>query len=162
MSKKSKLAYEKISDGARFREQYRFVFSAAVIATVFVVPSGNALELFLKGTLGFSAFFAALFLIASAARVKYSEPGRLYEVFYLGEHFRMWVYDWSLHVFAAAFLFFLGIVIAGLVDMIPGIQLKGIWSWVSVVSAMLVVGLITLLTTNKMMSKTPKKKLPEI
>ena len=162
MSEETKLSYEKISDGAKFREQYRFAFSAAVIATVVAVPSGSALEIFLKGTLGFSAFFAALFLIASAARVKYNEPGQLYEVFYVGERFRMWAYDWSLHVFAAAFIFFIALIITGSIDMIPGVQLGPIWSWVVVVAVMLIIGVMILLITNKMMAKKSKKKLPEI
>lgn len=162
MSEKAKLAYEKISDGARFREQYRFTFSAVIIATVFVVSSDNTLEVFLRVTLGFSAFFAALFLIASAARVKYNEPGRLYEVFYMGERFRMWAYDWSIHVFAAAFLFFIGSIITGLIDKIPGVQLGVVWSWVVLVGVTLIVGLIILIVTNMLISKKSKKKLPEI
>lgn len=162
MSRKSKLAYEKISEGARFREQYRFAFSAVIIATVFVVPSGNALELFLKVTLGFSALFAAFFLIASAARVKYREPGRLYEVFYISERFRMWAYDWSLHVFAAAFLFFIGLIVTGLIEKILGFQFDGGWSWFVVLGMTLAAGLVILLITNKMTAKKSKKKLLEI
>ncbi len=162
MSKKSELAYEKISDGARFREQYRFAFSVTVIATVFVVPTSNELESFLKLGLGISAFFAALFLICSAARVKYSEPGRLYEVFYVNERFRMWAYDQSLHVFAAAVLFFVGLIITGLIDRIPGVELSGVWSWIVLVCATFIIGLVILLVTNTLMAKKSKKKLPEI
>lgn len=29
----AKLAYEDVDDNAKFREQYRFVFSAAIVAT---------------------------------------------------------------------------------------------------------------------------------
>ncbi|HEY1085235.1 MAG TPA: hypothetical protein VGE34_00730 [Candidatus Saccharimonadales bacterium] len=162
MSRKSKLAYEKISDGARFREQYRFAFSAAIIATVFVAPSGNALEVFLKGALGFSALFAALFLITSAAKVKYNEPGRLYAVFYAGERFRMWAFDWSVHVFAVALLIFIGIITAGLVDNIPGVELGDTGILVVLVISMLVVGITILLATNKITSKKSKKPLPKI
>lgn len=162
MSEKTKLTYEKISDGARFREQYRFAFSAVIIATVFVVPSGNALEVFLKGTLGFSALFAALFLIASAARVKYSEPGRLYEIFYVGERFRMWTYDWSLHVFAAAFLFFIGLITTGLIQKILGFQFEVGLSWAVVFGITFAAGLVILLITSRMTAKKSKKKLPEI
>lgn len=162
MSRKYKLAYERISDGARFREQYRFVFSAAVIATVFIMPNSNSLEIFLKATLGFSAFFAALYLIASAARVKYAEPGRLYEIFYVGEHFRMWAYDWSIHVFAVALLFFIGLVVTGLIGTVPGVDLDELWSWVVFIGVTLVTGLIILLITQKVTSRKPKKALPRI
>lgn len=163
MSKENKdLAYDKLADDAKFREQYRFAFSAAIVATVFVIPNDNPIEAFLKTAVGFSAVFAAIYLIASAARVKYNEPGRLYEIFYIGERFRMWAYDWSLHVFAAAFLFFIGLIVTGLISKVPGVQLEGAWLWIVFVGVTFIIGVIILLITNKMMTKKSKKKLPEI
>lgn len=38
-----KLGYENTDDNAKFREQYRFAFSVAIIATCFVIPDQNIL-----------------------------------------------------------------------------------------------------------------------
>lgn len=154
---RSRLAYENTSNDTKFREQYRFAFSVAVVATVFIVPNENALEQFLKLALGFSAFFAALYLITSAARVKYKEPGRMYEVFYVGERFRMWTFDWSVNVFAAAFLYFIGLFITGLINIIFNVNLGPVLSWVMPLVLTLIVGLIILLITHMITSRTSVK-----
>jgi hypothetical protein len=155
---KQSLSYDNSSDAARFREQYRFAFSAVVIASVFVAPNGNALEQFFKLTLETSAFFSALYLIASAALVKYKEPGRLYVIFGINEGFRMWAYDWSVHVFAAALLLFISLLITGILESLLGVKFGEIGLYMSVVLSAAIIGLMILLIQKFITSRNPRKK----
>jgi len=163
MKQKTPLAYEKSSDSAYFRENYRFIFSVAVIATVFIVPTDNALYLFLKAVLGFSAAFAALYLIATAALVKYNEPSRMYVIFYVSERFRMSMFDWSIDFFGAAFLYFIGLMITGAIEIIFEVKLGTVWSWAVLIGAIVAV-IATLLVFERHVSPKIAKKqnLPRI
>lgn len=163
-SSKDNLAYKKLSDDAKFREQFRFVFSGAVIATVFVVPNDNIFELLLKTALGFSAFFAALYLIATAGNVKYKEPGVMYQMLYIGERFRMRMYDFSVDTFAVAFLYFLGLLTVGLIQSVGNVELAPVWQWTILISAMLIIAVVVLLISMAFKSReiASKKKLPPV
>ncbi len=160
----SELAYDSISEAGKFREQFRFVFSGVVIATVFVVPSDSVFELLLKGVLGFSAFFAAIYLIASAANIKYREPGIMYQMLYVGERFRMRMYDFSVDTFAVAFLYLLGLVGVGLSQSISGVEFAPLWQWSILIFVMFALA-VTILFTSIALKKrelATKKKLPLI
>lgn len=161
-SSKKHLSYAKLSESAKFREQFRFVFAGAVIATVFIVPNGNIFEILLKIALGFSALFAALYLIATAANVKYKEPGVMYEMLYVGERFRMRMYDFSVDTFAAAFLIFLGLMSVALIQAASGIELNPVWQWIILISTMLILGVITLFVSRSVRKRELKggKELP--
>lgn len=158
------LAYRKLSNDGKFREQYRFVFSAAVVATVFIVPNGNVFETLLKTVLSFSAFFAALYLIATAANVKYREPGVMYQMLYVGERFRMRMYDFSVDTFAAAFLIFLGLVSVGMIQSATGVELEAVWQWSILIGVMLVLAVAILFISRAIKKRELKikKKLPLI
>lgn len=152
------LTYKKLTDDGRFREQYRFIFSAAVIATVFIVPNSNVFETILKVALGFSAFFSALYLIATAANVKYNEPGVMYQMLYAGEKFRMRMYDFSVDTFAVAFLYILGLTGVGLIQLMSGVELTPAWQWIILVVIMLIIAILTFLTSNLLKIKEQKNK----
>jgi len=139
--------YDHLTENARFREQYRFVFSATIIATYFVSPSGNALELLLKVILGVATFFAALYLICTAATVKYRSSRWMYEVFYVSERLRIRMYDVAIDVFAAGLLYFLSLLGVGLFEKTFQIKLGEIGDWISVVVGVLVIGLVVSLFT---------------
>ena len=96
--------------------------------------------------------------------MKYTEPGRLYEVFYIGDRFRMWAYDWSLHVFAVALLGLMSLFITGAVDSLPGVTLGEIGPWIVFSCSMLAVIIGVLFITKLLQSKQPKKEnvLPKI
>lgn len=160
----SELAYSSISEAGKFREQFRFAFSGVVIATVFVVPSENVFELLLKGVLGFSAFFAFMYLIVSAANIKYREPGVMYQMLYVGERFRMRMYDFSVDTFAVAFLYLLGLVSVGIFQSISGVKLAPLWQWSILIVVMLALA-VTILFISMAIKKrelATKKKLPLI
>lgn len=155
--------YENTSTYAQFRESYRHIFSVAVVATVFVVPMDNALMVFLKSVLGFSAIFAALYLILSAARVKYDEPARLYQVFRPSERFRMRMFDLSVDFFGFAFLLFIGLLIAGMIDSIPGVELGVVWTWIVVIAVMIFfIGTLLIFEYRSRSRMSTKGRIPEI
>lgn len=163
-NKKVKPAYDETHEAAKFREQYRFTFSIAIVATVFIIPSENVFGQFLQLALGFSAFLAALYLIASAARVKYNEPGRMYQILYVSERFRMRLFDWSIDIFGAALLYFISSLITNQINTVFRLELGSILFWVLLIGVMLVSGLLILLISNKIGKKDlyPKKYLPKI
>jgi hypothetical protein len=165
--KGSPSSYNKTSDAAKFREQYRFAFSIAIVATVFIIPSENVFGQFLQLTLGFSAFPAALYIIASAARVKYNEPGRIYQVLYIGERFRMRLFDWSIDVFGASLLFFIASLITNQINTVFRLEPGSILFWVLLILIMFILGIFILLISiisNKIKKKGnhPKKDLPKV
>lgn len=162
MKDRTDLAYEKESNTAQFRENYRFIFSIAIIATVFVIPSSTALVLFAKIAIDLSAFFAALYLISSAARVKYFETGRIYEIFDVSERFRMKMFDWSIDIFGAAFLYFVGLVTTGAIESIPGVNLGRMEPWVVASVIILVIVAILVVRHYWPPSEDRKKKLAKI
>ena len=162
MKKKEKLAYEKLSSAARFREQLRLTFAGVIVATAFVAPDNNVLFLFLKVALSVSAVFAALFLIASAARVKYTDPGRIYEAFYAGERFRMSMFDWSVNIFGFAILFFVGLLLTGAFEKMFNIELGGVWTWLAVFVATIIIGVVIILLGRFVGRYQSKKKLPRL
>ena len=161
MSKK--LAYDKLSDAAKFREQYRFTFSVAIIATCFVIPNENVLWQYLSYTVRASAFLSACYLVMSAAQLKYREPGRVYEVFRINEGLRMRAFDWSVHVFAAAFLFFLGILLTGLTYSLFDTEAQGWVSWLIVAIYSLCLGICFILVEHILQRRNKKNRvLPRI
>ncbi len=159
-----KLSYENTEDNAKFREQYRFAFSVAIIATCFVIPDENILWQYLGYAVGASAFFSACYLIMSAAQLKYREPGRMYEVFRISENLRMRAFDWSIHVFGAAFLFFIGILLTGLTLNLTGIEVEGWASWLIVVTYTFCLGIYLILMEYILSRRKNKnsKNLPRI
>lgn len=134
-------SYDKLSEGARFREQYRSVFSATIIATFFVVPTGSILEIFLKWVLGFAMLFAALHLICTAASVKYHEPRWMYNMFYVSERFRMRCYDFAVDCFAVGALYFISLATVGFVEKIFNFHPVETVLWIILGVVMLVYGL---------------------
>lgn len=165
IKRKNTLAYDRSNDNAKFREQYRFAFSIAVITTAFVMPDENVIEQLLKVMLYISALLAALYLITSAARVKYNKPGRLYQIFYAGERFRMRLFDWSIDVFGAAFLYFIASLVTNQINTIYRLDVKSISFWIMFVAIMLIIGLLILLITYLVTKRAPsqsKKDLPKI
>jgi len=161
MSKNTELVYDDISESAKFREQYRFIFSAAIVATVFVIPNDNIAEQALKVVLGFSAFFSALYLIASAACVKYYEPKVMY-IFDVYERLRMRMYDFSVDVVGFALIFFVGIVATTFINFFVGLRVGSVLWWIICVVIMFVVAVAILLVNHTVNSKKPKKAAPRI
>lgn len=164
MNDKANLSYDEMDEAVRFREQHRFVFSIAIVATYFVVPDSSILWRCLGYTVGFSAFFSALYLIMSAAQLKYRDPGRMYEVFVVSESLRTRAFDWSVHVFAVAVLFFFGILFAGATFNIFGSPSHEWISWLVVGMYMLLMGisLILLETISHRQKDKKSKPVPRI
>ena len=164
MNKKPERTYDVVSEGARLREQHRFTFSIAIVATVFVVPNNNALELFLKIVLSVSAFFASLYLITSAAQIKYKDAGYIYEVFPVYESFRMWTFDWSINIFGFSFLLFISLLLTGLIDKTPGVELGALGAWITTIITLLVVSSLVFIVSWRVELHRSKEKerLPEI
>ncbi len=128
-------------DETRFSEQYRFVFSATIIATFYVAPSGNALEAFLKWILGFAMSAAALYIVCTAATMKYHNARWMYEVFYVSERIRKWAYDIAVDIFAAGFLFFIGILVTGLAENLLNVRFNSLVMWIVLFISTLAIGL---------------------
>lgn len=116
------LLYEELTKGAQFREQYRLVFAATIVATFYVAPSGNILEGFIKLVLGISMFFAASYLIYTAISVKYKDTHVGYQVFYASDRVRIKAYDFAVDTFPAGFLLFISLVIVGYIQKIFGLH----------------------------------------
>lgn len=159
-----KLGYENTDDNAKFREQYRFAFSVAIIATCFVIPDQNILWQYLGYVVGASALFSACYLVMSASKLKYREPGRIYEVFRISESLRMRAFDWSIHVFGAAFLFFLGILLTGLTFNLTGAEAESRVSWLIVIIYTFCLGICLILMEHILSRRKNKnsKDLPRI
>jgi len=132
------LLYDKLSAGAHFREQYRFVFSATIIATFFIVPTGNVLDVFLKLVLGFAMVFATLYLIYTAASIKYHGSKWIYDIFYVSERVRMKTYDVAVDCFAVGLLLFISLLAVGMGMDILNIELGKVSLWVAIALVMLV------------------------
>lgn len=153
-------AYLNLSQEAQYREQFRVAIEAAIIATVFVIPTSNILMVYLKWVVGFSAFFAGLYLIFTASTLKYSNPRELYVVFKVSERVRMKVYDWSIDVYAAGFLFFIAIVITGIAQNLLNENFSNVKVSIFVALTTLGLGIIFLLAnlySQKMFSKKKKQ-----
>lgn len=161
MSKK--LQYDELPNGPEFREQFRFLFSAAIIATVFVVPDNNELLSYLKFALSVSAIFAGLYLVLTAATVKYSEPRWLYQIIYTSERFRMRMYDYSVNILAIAFLYFLSILTLGTLNHF-GVKLEDTSMYVFILTCMFIIGILFLVPGLYFEGKThkAKKKIPRV
>ena len=149
--------YDRLSDGARFREQYRLVFAATIIATFFIVPSENVLDIFLKWVIGFAMFFAALYLIFTAASVKYYGSRWMYDIFYVSERIRMKTYDRAVDCFAVGFLLFVSLLIVGFGRDMLSIKLGEVALYVAVAAVMLVLGITISLVSNKFENVDTKK-----
>lgn len=158
---KEDLAYNKSSEKGRFREQFRLAFAGVIIATFFAVPDIGILTNFLKFFLGVSVLLSALFLIVSAARVKYTEPGHMYQSLYVTERFRRRMFDWSVDVFGFAFLYFMSLLITGVIEKIFNIKFDEFWIWAIVISILVVEMVIIAILSNMAKSRESKKKLPE-
>ena len=164
MNNSTILSYESTDDNAKFRESYRFVFSAAIVATYFVVPDKNILWQCLGYVVGTSAFFSASYLIMSAAKLKYRDTGRMYEIFSVNESLRMRAFDWSIHVFGAALLFFPAILLAGLTFNLLGVEMHGWAPWLVVIIYALISGASIILVEHLFSRRKIKssKELPRI
>ena len=162
MKKKEKLAYSKLLEGARFREQFRLAFAGVIVATFFVVPDLDVLANFLKLFLGISALLSAIYLIVSAARVKYKEPGHVYQALYVTERFRMRMFDWSVDVFGFAFLCFISLFAIGGLQEIFNIRFDEFWTWIIVIGLIAIEMIIAWTVGYIAKSRELKTKLPEI
>jgi len=162
MSREEKLAYDESPEEGRFREQFRLAFAGLIIATVFVVPDLGLLTNFLKLFLGISAFLSALFLIMSAARVKYVEPGYMYVALYVTERSRMRMFDWSVDVFGFAFFSFISLVVTGFIEKIFNIKFSEFWAWIVVIGILLIEMVVVAILSHIAKSRESKKKIPEI
>lgn len=162
MNKKEKLAYDELSEEGKFREQFRFAFAGVIIATIFVVPDLGLLTSFFKLFLGISAFLSALFLIMSAVRVKYVEPGHMYQVLYITERFRMRIFDWSTDVFGFVFLCFISMITTGLLEKIFNKKFNELYTWIVVIGILILEMAIATILSHVTKSRESKKKLPEI
>ena len=162
MRKRERLAYTESSDEAKFREQFRFAFAGVIIATFFVIPTIDSLMNFLKIFLGLSAILSAIFLVISAARVKYKEPGYMYQALYVTERFRMRMFDWSIDIFGFAFLYFISLLATGLLEKALSVQFSELWTWVTVIGILLIEILIVSIMSRLAKSQESTKKLPMI
>lgn len=134
------LLYEELTEGARFREQYRFLFAATIVATFYVAPSGNPLETFLKVVLGIAMLLAALYLIGTAASVKYKDTRMAYQVFYASKKLRIKLFDWAVDSFAAGFLLFLAIIAVGTMQKVLNVRFTDLQAYGLVAVWMLLLG----------------------
>jgi hypothetical protein len=134
--------YDRLSSSAHFREQYRFVFSATIIATFFIVPTGNILDIFLKWVLGFAMFFAAFYIVCTAASIKYNNPRWMYDIFYISERVRMKSYDIAVDCFAIGLLYFISLIIIGSGMDLLNIRLGDVALWITIAIVMLVLGIV--------------------
>lgn len=150
-------AYLNLGEEARFREQLRIGIEIAIIATIFVIPTGNVLMVYLKWVVGFSALFASLYLVFTAATLKYSDPRELYNVFRISERVRMKAYDLSIDVYAIGLLFFLAILITGIVQKVFTVKFDDAKASIFVALTSLLVGIIFLII-NVLLQKYSKKK----
>ncbi len=93
-------AYEDLTERERFREQIRITFSAAIVATFLATLALNADWIFfIKLILGSSALFAGIFLLLTAASLKYYNPRWIYDIFYASEKIRLISYDMAIDSF---------------------------------------------------------------
>lgn len=134
------LSYDDVTEGARFREQYRFVFAATIVATFYAFPSNNVLEGYVKWVLGFAMFFAALYLICTAASVKYNDRQSMYIVFYVSNRVRMNTFDWAVDCFAIGLLGFLSLAAVGFVQTTFNVHFSNNIVILLVVACMLIIG----------------------
>lgn len=140
--------YDEVSEGARFREQYRLVFAATIVATFYVAPSSTVIDGYVKLVLGFAMFFAALYLICTAAAVKYQDRKFMYIVFYASNRVRMKSFDWAVDCFAVGFLGFLTLAAIGFVQTTFKIQMSNTLIGGLVAGSMLVIGCVIWLASS--------------
>jgi len=139
--KESRL-YDRLPLGAHSRENYRFIFSATIIATFFIIPAENVLDIFLKWVLGFAMFFAATYLVFTAASIKYRDPRWMYGVLYISERVRMKTYDIAVDCFAVGLLLFISLLVVGIGLDVTNIELGEEALWVATAVVMLVLALV--------------------
>lgn len=101
--------YKKTSSTELFREQQRQVFAVTIIATVLAAKSYGLFEIKFFGEmfrtiLSSSALLAFMYLLLTAAALKYSDPHWLYQHLYLSHKLRKLFYDTSVHIFANYFI----------------------------------------------------------
>lgn len=101
------------------QEDRRFVISGAIIASFLAIMAlGDNMPVMLTALyffLGVSALLSAIYLITTAAILKYHDPGMLYQVVTVDEKFRKRMYDWSIDIFGLYLISLIGgLVLSGL------------------------------------------------
>jgi hypothetical protein len=86
-------------------EDRRLVIAVAIIASFLtIIAMGDKIPYWwgiMPFFLGLAALSSTIYIIATAANLKYYEPGRIYEVITVNEKFRRKMYDWAIHAFGA-------------------------------------------------------------
>lgn len=85
-------------------------------------------------------------------------------MFRISESLRMRAFDWSIHVFGAAFLFFLGILLTGLTFNLTGAEAESRVSWLIVIIYTFCLGICLILMEHILSRRKNKnsKDLPRI
>ena len=90
-------------------EERRAVFSVAVVASFLaIITFGKTDWVLLELLVGGSAMLSSIYLIMSAAQLKYRDSKNIYETIPVNERFRKWMYDWSIDIFGAGLLLIIG------------------------------------------------------
>lgn len=131
-----------MSEESKFKEQVRYIFAGTVIASFLSLQSIITSDRYLYWLLLFSTIFSALYLLMSAASLRYFGDGGDNFLFF-GEKLRMATYDVAINIYGTGLIFGSSLVITKKVTHIFMINSSKFWIvQVLSISILLLLGVI--------------------
>ena len=107
-----------MEEDEKIKEDRRLLIAGVIVASFLAMRAIGDISFWSIAlpTLGISALLSTVYLIMTAATLKHSDPGRLYQIIVVNDKTRQKMYDWSIDVFGFTALMITGMLTLSLAN----------------------------------------------